>query len=702
MEFKNSHFTKKLNLHYIKQFLLILPLTALPFPIGLLTTDTPQNLNLLAVFACAVIFLLSMLFFIDHKLSFKLKVFSLLVTSLFFSIVFMFAQMPMTGFAFWLFALTLNSLVYGIKASVMLILTVFPILSILLLAPPSNPFYQSSAFKALTLLQAMASVFPFIWVIKYFRQYLNENESSKEALLQEQKNAMTAQIELLKSVMDTGPIRMFWKDQHGFYLGCNKQFAKDNGLASSLHIKGLKAADLFGQERGKLLEADDKRAIERNGESPSFENQIFNDQGEERWLFTSKSRFNDNQGNLLGTCSCYLDITSLKMVEAQLIHSRAIAESSNQAKSHFLINISHEFRTFSNSITGLSQTALKQSLTSDLQEYLTNINQSSTRLLSLTNDILDYSKIGSGKIHIARTPFSVEKLVDELERHFRTPASNKSLSLKIIVEEDFPKYLLGDFQRLYQITANLIDNAIKFTQSGGVDMRISQAQDQQDALLQLDIIDTGEGVSDAIREIIFEPFSSSEQIDEHSGHGLGLAITKSLVSNMHGEIWVKPPTEDETGSHFVVQLPLNEAIDFEKNHAGTADNFAYDFSGRQILLIENNRADAISISGALKQRNAYVNFYENFDDGVQQCLHRKFDCLLISDDFANADLFKLPELLNSYDTFNACPIFILTKNNNDDFRTKSLTAQFDGVLCKPISFQILFNDIQQAISNNHR
>lgn len=259
-------------------------------------------------------------------------------------------------------------------------------------------------------------------------------------------------------------------------------------------------------------------------------------------------------------CTCFVvDITEQKRTEQELKAAKEAADAASQAKSQFLANMSHEVRTPMNAIIGITELVLNTPLQAKQAEYLRMVLQSAESLLAVINDVLDFSKVESGKVELEHLPFSLRESIGDAVKSLALRSHDKGLELALDVSPSVPDWLVGDSGRLRQIVINLVGNAIKFTREGEVVVEVSQLERHNGAVdVQFCVADTGIGIPPDKLDKVFEAFEQADASTTRNfgGTGLGLAIVRRLVELMHGRAWVESKVGEGSRFYFTARLEI--------------------------------------------------------------------------------------------------------------------------------------------------
>lgn len=392
----------------------------------------------------------------------------------------------------------------------------------------------------------------------------------------------------------------------------------------------------------------------------------------------------------------FRDVTERRQTEKELLRSIDAANEANRAKSRFLANISHEIRTPMNGVLGMTNLALQTDITPEQRDYLETARASAESLLSLLDQVLDISKIESGRMTLETTDFGLRALIGHSVQTVAAQALAKRLELIWKVSDETPDSLTGDPLRLRQVLINMLGNAIKFTHKGSV--RIDAAVERSDgkkAILRMSVSDTGIGIPKAKQEAIFQAFVQADESTtrNYGGTGLGLAISKQLVEMMGGELSVE--SQPGKGSKFTFTASVG--IGDGRQKAAPEEEEGIEPPLR-ILLAEDNPVNRKVAESILRKRGHDVVSIVDGRKALAAITGSDFDIVLMDVQMPGMDGLEVTTAVREAEAIRGghVPIVALTAHATSGDRERCLAAGMDGYVTKPIRAEELFAAIRKA------
>ena len=526
------------------------------------------------------------------------------------------------------------------------------------------------------------------------------------------EKALRASEEQYRSIFEHSTDGIFQSSAEGRFLAANPALSRILGYSSPADLLDT-MHDIKRQlyvnpaDRDRLLER-----IEADGSVKHFQTQMIRKGGSILDVAINMHAVRDERQQIQYYQGNVEDITEMKKAEAFRIQKDA-AEAANKAKSQFLANLSHEIRTPMNGIIGNAALALDTHLTPEQYEYLQSIKISADHLLIIINDILDFSKIEAGRLELEQIDFHLRMTIENAVDTLAVKAHEKELELVYQIPSDIPDSLVGDPGRLRQILVNLVGNAIKFTESGEVVVGCHILDESKSSiLLRFSVTDTGPGIPQEKIESIFESFTQADSsaTRQIGGTGLGLTISKQLVSLMGGEIWAESPLgnsvddlspeETNPGStfYFTVRLEVREPMGIPPVNLDVTN-----IRGKRILIVDDNLANRKILRDMLT--NWHIS-HEETSNGhsamtkLEQAAleERPFDLVLSDARMPGMDGFELGHHIKENKRLTNTIVIMLTSVGlrGDVDRCKAMG--FSGYLVKPIKQSILLDTILMALA----
>lgn len=383
---------------------------------------------------------------------------------------------------------------------------------------------------------------------------------------------------------------------------------------------------------------------------------------------------------------------------AKLNISENKARELARIKDQFLSNMSHEIRTPLNAILGFTGLLQNKKMDKESSQFVNNIHTSGENLLNIVNDILDLSKIQAGVFRIEKENFEIRKIIQDLYEIFILKTKAKNISFCLTVDDSVPNWIYGDRFRLIQVLTNIVNNAVKFTSTGGITLLVKKInQDKQAALLEFTIADTGIGIAENEITKIFDRFHQADEAltRKYGGTGLGLAIVKNIIEQQGGVITVKSVLSKGTTFTFQINYDLSENNIIQKDNSENTqpkiNNEKYN-----ILVAEDNLLNSTLIKHLLNNHHFNSTHCENGKEIINLLKKQNFDLLLLDIQMPEMDGYTTAGIIRN-ELQLSIPIIGLTAHALEGENEKCLTAGMNAYLSKPINEKKLIHTIQQLI-----
>jgi PAS domain S-box-containing protein len=519
---------------------------------------------------------------------------------------------------------------------------------------------------------------------------ITERKQAEEMLRESEKR--------FRNIAEMLPEVVFELDLSGNLIFANRKAYEIFGYSEEAFARGLNAFDMIAPEErdiarkrihqrlaGREVGAKDYTALRKDGSTFPV-------------LLNAIPIFKDLEP--VGIIGIMTDITARKSNEIALVAATKAAESASRAKDLFLAKMSHEIRTPLTAIIGFSELLEDSELLPLHKNYLSAIRMSGSALASLVDDLLDLSKIETGKLNIRSEIFSLHKLITELVATVQDQLEMKKLSISSSIDTNFPDLVVGDPLRIQQVLLNLLNNAIKFTEKGDIDLSAFVIEESTPrVLVDIAVKDSGVGIATDFQEKVFEPFvqGPNSKTLKDNGSGLGLTISRNLATLMGGSIRLE--SRESVGSTFHLVIPLQRKVGQPTRRHLPVRESSWNGPALNILLAEDNPRNILFMETCLKNMKHAVTVAEDGKAALDAVHEKTFDVVFMDIQMpviSGEDVLRV--IRDSEQTTGKhLTVIALTAYALLGDKEKYLNMGFDGYLSKPITTQELLDELKRVL-----
>jgi len=512
-----------------------------------------------------------------------------------------------------------------------------------------------------------------------------------------------------RSIFENAMEGIFQTSPDGYYISVNPALARIYGFESpdSLIANLTDIATQLYVDRDRHDEFE--RLIQVNGKVSELESQVYRQDRSIVWISENARVVRDEAGELLYYEGIVTDVTARKQAEEALALAKDVAEQASHAKTQFLSNMSHELRTPLNAIIGFAQLMKRDvNLSQEHKEHVVIINRSSEHLLDLINDILDMAKIEAGRITLNETSFDLYSLLDTIEAMFAFKAESKNIQFSFDFDPALPQYIRTDESKLRQVLINLISNAIKFTQAGGVTLRVRKSKSSSNSLpiettpaktmIHFEIEDTGPGITEAEIDTLFEAFVQTEAgRKSQQGTGLGLPISKKFIQLMRGDIRVNSIAGQGAIFSFDIQVDLATTVDAKEVKTQRVIGLKADQQTYRILAVDDKWEGRRLLFKLLTSIGFEVKEAANGKEAIEMWESWSPHLILMDMRMPVMDGYEATQKIKSYLKGQATVIIALTASALEEERTVVMSAGCDDFVRKPFREEVLLDKLAEFL-----
>lgn len=487
-------------------------------------------------------------------------------------------------------------------------------------------------------------------------------------------------------------------DANNHVTWVNDAFEKITGFTLD-DLRGMRLGDLISGPGTDIELLAKTRELSRQNKSFTVDLLAYRKDKRPIWLSVYNTVILNDEGKVDIEVEIIIDITDKKKAEQEMLQAKEQALQLSEAKEMFLSVMSHEIRTPLNAVIGMTHLLLENDPKPSQVADLKILRFSSENLLNIINDILDFTKIETGNMHLESIPFSIKALAEDILISMEHSAQKKENKLELSIDERIPENVLGDKTRLYQIFMNLLGNAIKFTTNGTIRLLARLVQDTgSEAEIYFEISDNGIGIPQDKLSYIFETFTQAKTdiSRKYGGTGLGLAITKKLLGLYNSEIQVK--SEEGVGTAFSFTLGLHKVAAGGNVVPVLPDPES--FAGKKILVVDDNEVNILVAGRILGKWGFELDFAADGMEAIAKVKSNKYDLIFMDIKMPGIDGFETTSIIREMegDYFKTVPIIALTASTLQDENVKFKASGMNGHILKPFKPNEIRNIISGHIS----